>query len=80
MKTVRRLFYVDIVTAVAFVSLAFLSLFYFIDSWHNQSGTMMLGFPEWIVYAVMTPALALTTVIAVWQAVAGVQSTSEHQA
>lgn len=26
MKTVRRLFYVDIVTAVAFVSLAFLSL------------------------------------------------------
>ena len=31
MKTVRRLFYVDIVTAVAFVSLAFLSLFYFID-------------------------------------------------
>ena len=31
MKTVRRLFYVDIVTSVAFVSLAFLSLFYFID-------------------------------------------------
>lgn len=51
-----------------------------IDAWHNQSGTMMLGFPEWIVYAVMTPALALTTVIAVWQAVAGVQSTSEHPA
>lgn len=31
MKTVRRLFYFDIVTSVAFVSLAFLSLFYFID-------------------------------------------------
>ncbi len=31
MKTVRRLFYVDIVSSVAFVSLAFLSLFYFID-------------------------------------------------
>ncbi|HET6598478.1 MAG TPA: LPS export ABC transporter permease LptG [Burkholderiaceae bacterium] len=31
MKTVRRLFYVDIVTAVSFVALAFLSLSFFID-------------------------------------------------
>ena len=31
MKTVRRLFYVDIVTAVAFVAAAFLSLWFFID-------------------------------------------------
>jgi len=31
MRTVRRLFYVDIVSAVAFVALAFLSLSYFID-------------------------------------------------
>jgi lipopolysaccharide export system permease protein len=31
MKTVRRLFYVDIVTAVGFVAMAFLSLSFFID-------------------------------------------------
>jgi lipopolysaccharide export system permease protein len=31
MKTVRRLFYVDIVSAVVFVALAFLALFFFID-------------------------------------------------
>lgn len=31
MKTVRRLFYVDIVSSVGFVALAFLSLFFFID-------------------------------------------------
>ena len=31
MRTVRRLFYVDIVTAVVFVALAFLSLSFFID-------------------------------------------------
>ncbi|MEP7056529.1 MAG: LPS export ABC transporter permease LptG [Caldimonas sp.] len=31
MRTVRRLFYADIVSAVAFVALAFLSLFFFID-------------------------------------------------
>src|SRR5690349_24684133 len=31
MRTVRRLFYVDIVSAVAFVAIAFLSLSFFID-------------------------------------------------
>ena len=31
MKTVRRLFYADIISAVAFVTLAFLALFFFID-------------------------------------------------
>jgi len=31
LRTVRRLFYVDIVTAVVFVALAFLSLSFFID-------------------------------------------------
>ena len=31
MKTVRRLFHRDIVSSVAFVALAFLSLFFFID-------------------------------------------------
>ncbi|HEV7576980.1 MAG TPA: LPS export ABC transporter permease LptG [Caldimonas sp.] len=31
MRTVRRLFYVDIVSAVGFVALAFLALFFFID-------------------------------------------------
>ena len=31
MKTVRRLLYVDVVTAVVFVAVAFLSLFFFID-------------------------------------------------
>lgn len=37
----------------------------------NQSGTMMLGFPEWIVYACMAPPLALTGVIGIAQAVTG---------
>jgi lipopolysaccharide export system permease protein len=31
MKTVRRLFYADVVTSVVFVAMAFLSLFFFID-------------------------------------------------
>ncbi len=51
-----------------------------LDAWESKSGTMMLGFPEWIVYAVMTPVLALTAVIALWQAVQGFQTHAEHPA
>jgi hypothetical protein len=32
---------------------------------------MMLGFPEWIVYAAMTPPLALSAAIALTQALMG---------
>jgi hypothetical protein len=32
---------------------------------------MMLGFPEWIVYAGMVPPIILTAVIGLWQAVFG---------
>lgn len=38
------------------------------NAWTSQSGSMMLGFPEWIVYASMVPPLALTAVIALAQA------------
>ena len=41
------------------------------SAWKTQAGSMMLGFPEWVVYAVMVPALALTTVIALVQALRG---------
>jgi TRAP-type C4-dicarboxylate transport system permease small subunit len=40
-------------------------------SFQTQTGTMMLGFPEWITYASMVPPLVLTTVIALTQAVKG---------
>ena len=41
------------------------------NAWVSQSGSMMLGFPEWIVYAAMTPPLALSAVIALAQAILG---------
>jgi TRAP-type C4-dicarboxylate transport system permease small subunit len=41
------------------------------SAYASQSGTMMLGFPEWVVYAAMVPPLALTAVIALAQAVRG---------
>ncbi len=42
-----------------------------LNAWKSHAGSMMLGFPEWVVYAGMVPPLALTTVIALVQTVRG---------
>ena len=42
-----------------------------ISAWKSGSGSMMLGFPEWIVYVFMVPPLALTAVIGLMQAFRG---------
>jgi len=42
-----------------------------LNAYDTRSGTMMLGFPEWIVYVCMVPPIALTAVIALWQGLAG---------
>ena len=42
-----------------------------LNAWKSQSGSMMMGFPEWIVYVGMVPPLALTALIALVQAVRG---------
>ena len=42
-----------------------------VNAWKSGSGTMMLGFPEWIVYAFMVPPLALAAAIGLVQAVRG---------
>jgi TRAP-type C4-dicarboxylate transport system permease small subunit len=47
------------------------------NAWRSQAGTMMLGFPEWIVYVGLVPALALTAAIALTQAVRGFEERSE---
>jgi TRAP-type C4-dicarboxylate transport system permease small subunit len=42
-----------------------------IKAWQSQSGTMMIGFPEWIVYCAMVPPLVLCAVIGLVQALRG---------
>ena len=42
-----------------------------LNAWTSQAGSMMMGFPEWIVYVGMVPPLALTALIAATQAVRG---------
>jgi len=41
------------------------------NAWISQSGSMMLGFPDWIVYCGIVPALALTAAIGLMQALHG---------
>ena len=41
------------------------------SAWNSGAGSMMLGFPEWIVYVMMVPPLALTAVIGLVQALRG---------
>ncbi|MFM8866618.1 MAG: TRAP transporter small permease [Limnohabitans sp.] len=41
-----------------------------VNAFESFSGTMMLGFPEWIVYAAMVPPFAVCSLIALLQALA----------
>jgi TRAP-type C4-dicarboxylate transport system permease small subunit len=38
-----------------------------LNAWDNHSGSMLLGFPDWVVYCGMVPPLLLTALIALWQ-------------
>jgi TRAP-type C4-dicarboxylate transport system permease small subunit len=42
-----------------------------LNAWQSQSGSMMLGFPEWIVYSCIVPAFVLTALIALVQGLRG---------
>ena len=42
-----------------------------LSAWETQAGSMMMDFPEWIVYAFIVPALGLTALIALAQTVRG---------
>lgn len=42
-----------------------------LNAWRSNAGSMILGFPDWVVYAAMVPPLALTAAIALVQALRG---------
>ena len=45
-----------------------------LNSFSTHSETQILGFPEWVVYAVMVPPLALTVLIALHQGLFGFEA------
>lgn len=66
--------------ASAFALLTWRTFLGGMNAWTSQSGSMMLGFPEWIVYAAMTPPLALSAAIALTQAMMGENFRSSEEA
>ncbi len=60
-----------LVLAAAMVLLTWRTTIGGLNAWKSQAGSMMLGFPEWVVYGFMVPPLALTALIALVQAVRG---------
>ncbi|MFO1194017.1 MAG: TRAP transporter small permease subunit [Rhodoferax sp.] len=54
--------------ALVMLLLAWRSTLGGLNAWDSHSGTMILGFPEWVVYAAIVPPLLLTGCIALWQA------------
>jgi TRAP-type C4-dicarboxylate transport system permease small subunit len=42
-----------------------------LNAWTSKSSSMMIGFPEWVIYVGMVPPLALCVVIGLFQAVHG---------
>jgi TRAP-type C4-dicarboxylate transport system permease small subunit len=57
--------------ALAMALLAWRSSLGGINAWRTGSGTMLIGFPEWIIYAAMIPPMALAAAIGLAQALRG---------
>ena len=51
-----------------------------LNAWSSQSGTIVLGFPEWVVYVAMVPPFILTTIIALYQTATGAEYSDESHA
>lgn len=60
-----------LILALCFALLAWRTTLGGINSWETNSGSMLLGFPEWVIYLAMVPPFVLTAVIAMHQAAFG---------
>lgn len=60
-----------LVLAAVMLLLAWRTVVGGLNAYESQTTTMMLGFPEWIVYAAMVPPLFLTGLIGLTQAFVG---------
>ena len=63
-----------LMVSATFVLLAWRTWLGGLNAYQTQSSTMMMGVPEWYVYAAMVPAFVLTALIALAQAMHGFES------
>ncbi|MFM7026757.1 MAG: TRAP transporter small permease [Limnohabitans sp.] len=66
-----------LLVAAVFALMAWRTVLGGLNAYDSFSGTMMLGFPEWVVYAAMVPPFALCALIALMQAFCACESEGE---
>ena len=66
--------------ALVFALLAWRTTLGGLNAYATQSSSMMMGLPEWIVYAAMIPPFVLTAVIALVQALRGAHALAIDEA
>ena len=64
----------SLLMALLFTVLAWRTTLGGLSSWNTHTTTMMMGFPEWIVYSLMVPPFILTALIALAQTFGPVQT------
>ena len=69
-----------LLTVLLFALLAWRTTLGGLNVFSANSETQIMGFPEWIVYAVMVPPFVLAAVIALYQTVFGFSSTESPEA
>jgi TRAP-type C4-dicarboxylate transport system permease small subunit len=60
-----------LLVSLAFALMTWRTVLGGMNAYSSMSGTMMLGFPEWVVYTAMVPPFAICSLVALLQAVAG---------
>lgn len=67
-----------LVLALCFALLAWRTALGGTNAWETHAGSMLLGFPEWVIYFTMVPPFVLTAIIALHQTVFGFDT--QHRA
>ncbi len=67
-----------LILAACFALLAWRTGLGGMNSWETHSASMLLGFPEWIIYSLMVPPFILTAVIALHQSAFGFSQNHGH--
>lgn len=67
-----------LVLSAIFALLAWRTVIGGLSAYNANSATMLMGIPEWIVYAAMVPPFSLTAVIGITQAMVGFDAVKER--
>lgn len=68
-----------LVLALVYALITWRTLLGCINVYESHSESQIMGFPEWVTYAAMLPAFALTGLIGLYQSVMGFETATENK-